>query len=245
MYFQVAFALDRVKALAPQHPSGRRTQPFTTALAGDMKGARSVGREGHRRADGGDARRHHDRRVREDRLRLDRPRAKHPRFERLYTELVYQPMLELLAYLRENGFKTYIVSGGGIEFMRPWTERVYGIPPEQVIGSSSRDRVPAAAGRQARADHGCRRSTSSTTRPASPSGSSKFIGRRPILAFGNSDGDQQMLEWTAAGSGRALPGARPPHRRRARMGIRSEVARSASSTRRSTKRTPGAGRWST
>ena len=131
--------------------------------------------------------------------------ARHPRFDRPYTELVYQPMLELLAHLRANGFKTFIVSGGGIEFMRPWTEKVYGIPPEQVVGSSGVTKFqlqPDGVPRLVKlpkvefVDDG----------PGKPVGINRFIGRRPVFAFGNSDGDQQMLEWTAAGSGARFMG---------------------------------------
>jgi phosphoserine phosphatase len=130
--------------------------------------------------------------------------AKHPRFGRLYTEMVFQPMLELLAYLRASGFKAFIVSGGGIEFMRPWVEKVYGIPPEQVVGSSVvtkfeiRPTGPVLL-KEAKIefiDDG----------PGKPVGINRFIGRRPVLAFGNSDGDQQMLQWTAAGAGQRLMG---------------------------------------
>ena len=125
--------------------------------------------------------------------------AKHPRTGRLYTEMVYLPMLELLAYLRGNGFKTYIVSGGGVEFMRPWTEKVYGIPPEQVIGSSIKTRFEMRDGKPVLVrlpelifiDDGA----------GKPVGIQKFIGRRPVFAFGNSDGDLQMLEWTAGRRG--------------------------------------------
>jgi hypothetical protein len=126
--------------------------------------------------------------------------ARHPRFDRPYTDLVFQPMLELQSYLRANGFKTFIVSGGTVEFMRAWVERVYGIPPEQVVGSTFKtvftvgaDGVPALM-REPQIDF-------IDDGPGKPVGISKFIGRRPILAFGNSDGDQQMLEWTTAGSG--------------------------------------------
>jgi len=110
--------------------------------------------------------------------------GRHPKFKRAYADLVYQPMLELLAYLRANGFKTYIVSGGGVDFMRPWTEKVYGIPPEQVVGSTGKLKYELRDGK--------------------PVGIQKFIGRRPIAAFGNSDGDLQMLQYTAAGKGRRL-----------------------------------------
>ena len=131
--------------------------------------------------------------------------ARHPRFKRPYTDLVYQPMLELLAYLRANQFKTFIVSGGGIEFMRPWTERTYGIPPEQVVGSSGVTKYRDAGDgkpvlmKEAKVefiDDG----------PGKPVGINRFIGRRPVFAFGNSDGDQQMLEWTAAGDGARFMG---------------------------------------
>jgi hypothetical protein len=131
--------------------------------------------------------------------------AKHPRFKRPYTDLVYQPMVELMAYLRANGFKTFIVSGSGVEFMRPWTEKVYGIPPEQVVGSSGIVKyvmqqpdkpVLVKEPKVEFVDDG----------PGKPAGINRFIGRRPVFAFGNSDGDQQMLEWTAAGAGARFMG---------------------------------------
>jgi haloacid dehalogenase-like hydrolase len=131
--------------------------------------------------------------------------AEHPRFKRPYTELVYQPMLELLSYLRANGFKTFIVSGGGIEFMRPWVEKVYGIPPEQVVGSSGEVKFQFAADGKPElmklpkiefVDDG----------PGKPEGINRFIGRRPIFAFGNSDGDLQMLQWTVVGAGARFAG---------------------------------------
>ena len=169
--------------------------------------------------------------------------ARHPRFNRPYTELVYQPMLELLAYLRANGFKTFIVSGGGVEFMRPWTERVYGIPPEQVVGSSGEVKFEIGADGKPEllklakiefVDDG----------PGKPVGINRFIGRRPIFAFGNSDGDLQMLQWTVAGQGRVLqassitpmPSANTPT---------TGNPRSASSTRRWTRRPRRAGPSST
>jgi hypothetical protein len=131
--------------------------------------------------------------------------ARHPRFNRPYIELVYQPMLELLSYLRANGFKTFIVSGGGIEFMRPWVAKVYGIPPEQVVGSSGEVKFQFGADGKPElmklakiefVDDG----------PGKPIGINRFIGRRPIFAFGNSDGDLQMLQWTAAGEGARFAG---------------------------------------
>ena len=136
IYFQLAFALDRVKAMAPQHPEWKDQQPFKAVLDGDIEGAGGAGRKGPAR----DRRRPPIAGMTTDefarRSSTGSRRARHPRFNRPYTELVYQPMLELLAYLRANGFKTFIVSGGGVEFMRPWMEKVYGIPPEQVVGSS-------------------------------------------------------------------------------------------------------------
>ena len=144
--------------------------------------------------------------------------------KRLYTEMVYQPMLELLAYLRANGFKTFIVSGGGIEFMRPWTEKVYGIPPEQVVGSSDQDAGSRCA-TASRCSCACREIDFIDDKTGKPVGINQHIGRRPIAAFGNSDGDLQMLQWTTAGGGAALWPDRPPHRCRARMGLRPQVLR--------------------
>ena len=148
--------------------------------------------------------------------------AKHPKTKRPYTEMVYQPMLELLAYLRANGFKTFIVSGGGIEFMRPWTEKVYGIPPEQVVGSSGKTKFEMRDGKPVLVQ--LPEVNFIDDKAGKPVGIQQHIGRRPIAAFGNSDGDLQMLQWTAAGDGAALLPARPPHRRRARVGLRPQVA---------------------
>jgi phosphoglycolate phosphatase-like HAD superfamily hydrolase len=202
MYFQLAFALERVKALAPQHPEWKDKEPFKTLLAGDVKGALAQGQEAVVEILAAT----HAGMTTEEFAKLATEwvaTAKHPR-GRLYTEMVYQPMLELLAYLRANGFKTFIVSGGGVEFMRPWAERVYGIPPEQVVGSSGVTRfemrpsgpVLLKEPKIEFVDDG----------PGKPAGINRFIGRRPILAFGNSDGDQQMLEWTAAGGGARFMG---------------------------------------
>jgi haloacid dehalogenase-like hydrolase len=198
-YFQFAFALDRIKALAPQHPEWKDTQPFKAVLEGD---AEAIEASGHKGVLDIVAATHAGMTTVEFANIVDDwiKTAKHPRFNRPYAELIYQPMLELLAYLRANGFKTFIVSGGGVEFMRPWVPRVYGIPPEQVVGSSAvvkfdkdADGKPILV-KEARVefiDDG----------PGKPVGINRFIGRRPIFAFGNSDGDQQMLEWTAAGEG--------------------------------------------
>ena len=130
--------------------------------------------------------------------------AKHPVTKRPYTEMVYQPMLELLAYLRTNGFKTFIVSGGGIEFMRPWTEKVYGIPPEQVVGSSIKTKFDLRDGKPVLVR--LPEINFIDDKAGKPVGVHSHIGRRPILAFGNSDGDLQMLQWTAAGSGMRFMG---------------------------------------
>ena len=198
MYVQLAFALNRIKALAPQHPQWQTTEPFKSALAGDLKTL----------AAGGDEALIDLLMATHANLTTDEfaqvvidwgKAAKHPRFNRPYTEVIYQPMLELLKYLRANGFKTFIVSGGGVEFMRTFAEKVYGIPPEQVIGSTIatkfeiRDGKPVLV-RLPQIDF-------IDDKAGKPVGINKFIGRRPIFAFGNSDGDLQMLQWTAAGDG--------------------------------------------
>ena len=199
MYFQMIFALDRVKALAPSHPEWGTTEPFRSILADDRDQLARLGEKALLEAV---AATHAGITTEEFRKTvLDwLATARHPRFKRPYTDLIYQPMTELLAYLRANQFKTFIVSGGGIEFMRPWTERTYGIPPEQVVGSSGVTKYVMTAPdkpvlmKEAKVefiDDG----------PGKPVGINQFIGRRPYFAFGNSDGDQQMLEWTAAGEG--------------------------------------------
>ena len=203
-YFQFAFALDRIKAMAPRHPEWKNKQPFKALLEGDKKTFAAAGKDGLLQVIA----------VTHAGMTIDdftkavtdwTETARHPRFNRPYTELVYQPMLELLAYLRANGFKTFIVSGGGIEFMRPWTERVYGIPPEQVVGSSGVVKYQIGADGKPElmkldkiefVDDG----------PGKPAGINRFIGRRPIFAFGNSDGDLQMLQWTMAGQGARFAG---------------------------------------
>jgi phosphoserine phosphatase len=197
-YFQLLFALDRVKTLAPQNPEWKTKQPFQAVLEGDMKSLAAAGDRGIIEL------------VMESTTGMTTDEfaqivtdwlaeAKHPRFRRPFTDLVYQPMLELLDFLGKNGFNIYIVSGGGIEFMRVWVEEAYGIPPEQVIGSSiitrfeMRDGTPVLV-RQPLLDF-------HDDKAGKPSAINKFIGRRPIFAFGNSDGDLQMLQWTASGSG--------------------------------------------
>ncbi len=198
MYFQGFFTFDRVKALAPKHPEWKERQPFKAVLENDMKAFAATGEKGLAEivmtAHAGMTTEEFDKIVK-DWLAT----AKHPRFNRPFTDLVYQPMLELLAYLRDNGFKTYIVSGGGVEFMRPWTERAYGILPEQVVGSSIKTKFEMRDGkpvllRLPEIDF-------IDDKAGKPMGIHKFIGRRPIAAFGNSDGDLQMLQWTTAGEG--------------------------------------------
>ena len=198
MYFQLFFALDRVRALAPRHPEWKEKEPFASLLKGDVKGALAGGE----RAMIEIVMATHAGMTTEEFAQIVREwiaTARHPKTGRFYTEMVYQPMLELLAYLRANGFRTFIVSGGGIEFMRPWTEKVYGIPPEQVIGSSiktkfgMRDGKPVLV-RLPEIDF-------IDDKEGKPVGIHRHIGRRPIAAFGNSDGDLAMIQWTTAGSG--------------------------------------------
>ena len=193
MYVQLAFALDRVKTLAPQHPEWKETQPFKAVLDGDMKSLAASGEKGlvelimttHAGMTSSDFQK-----IVTDWLAS----ARDPKFKRPYTELVYQPMVELLAYFRTNGFKTFIVSGGGIEFMRPWAEKVYGVPPEQVIGSSIKtefrmqDDTPTL--------YRLPEVNFIDDKAGKPVGINQQIGRRPIAAFGNSDGDLEMLQWT-------------------------------------------------
>lgn len=200
-YSQIFFAFDRIKTLAPQHPEWKEKEPFASVLKGDMKGVAASGEKGLLEivaATHVGMSTEEFEKIVEDWITT----AKHPKTGKLYTEMVYQPMLELLAYLRANGFKTFIVSGGGIEFIRPWTERVYGVPPEQVVGSSVKTKYELKDGKSVL-----------TRLPevdfiddkiGKPVGINSHIGRRPIAAFGNSDGDQQMLEWTQAGHGSKL-----------------------------------------
>ena len=201
LYFQLLFALDRVRELAPEHPEWKTQQPFQAVLEGDHPAVVAGGKRAlvellmatHAGMTTDEF---------EATAEAWLASAKHPETGRAYTEMVYQPMLELLAYLRANGFHTYIVSGGGIDFMRPWTERVYGIPPEQVVGSSVRTRFELRDGvpvlvRVPELDF-------IDDKEGKPVGIQRHIGRRPIAAFGNSDGDLQMLQWTTAGSGPSL-----------------------------------------
>jgi phosphoglycolate phosphatase-like HAD superfamily hydrolase len=203
VYFQFAFAMDRVKALASQHPEWKDREPFKSVLANDLAGVAAMGEKGLLEII---AATHSGMTVEQFARTVEEwiTTARHPRFHRLYTDLVYQPMLELMALLRAKEFKTFIVSGGGIEFMRVWTERIYGIPPEQVVGSSGVVKYQFDDGKPVLikepkvefVDDG----------PGKPVGINRFIGRRPVFAFGNSDGDQQMLEYTAGGEGARFMG---------------------------------------
>ncbi len=198
MYFQLLFALDRVKVLAPQHPEWTDKEPFASLLKGDVKGALAGGEhailEIVMATHAGNTTEQFEKIVK-DWISS----AKHPTTKRPYTEMVYQPMLEVLAYLRANGFKTFIVSGGGIEFMRPWTEKIYGIPPEQVVGSSIKVKLEMQEGTPVLVR--LPELNFLDDKEGKPVAINQQIGRRPIAAFGNSDGDLQMLQWTTAGQG--------------------------------------------
>ncbi len=201
IYFQLQFALDRVKAMAPEHPEWNGKPPFQAVLDGDTTALVASGKEGlfglllatHTGMTADEF---------QETAHEWLASARHPRFDRRYDELIYQPMLELLAYLRDNDFQTWIVSGGGIEFVRAFCLARYGIPPEQVVGSSVRARFELRDGTPVLVklaevnfiDDG----------PGKPVGIHQHVGRRPIAAFGNSDGDLEMLQWTAAGEGKRL-----------------------------------------
>ncbi|MBI5041839.1 MAG: haloacid dehalogenase-like hydrolase [Gammaproteobacteria bacterium] len=198
LYFQVIFMFDRIKQLAPQHPEWKTKDPFASVLKGDMKTALAGGE----RAIMEMAMVTHAGNTTEEFEQIVKDwlaTARHPVTKRPYTEMVYQPMLELLAYLRANGFKTFIVSGGGIEFMRVFAEKVYGVPPEQVIGSSIKTTFELRDGKPVLAR--LPELNFIDDKADKPVGINQHIGRRPIAAFGNSDGDLQMLQWTTAGSG--------------------------------------------
>jgi phosphoglycolate phosphatase-like HAD superfamily hydrolase len=198
IYFQLVFALDRIKQLAPQHPEWKTTQPYASILKGDIKGALA----------GGDAALMKIITVTHTGMSTDEfaasvsawlASAKHPKTGQPYNKMIYQPMLELLEYLRKNGFKTFIVSGGGIDFMRVFAEDAYGIPPEQVVGSSQEVKYSVINGVPTLTK--LSGSPFIDDKAGKPVGIYQHIGRRPIFAAGNSDGDYQMLEWTTAGKG--------------------------------------------
>jgi phosphoserine phosphatase len=198
-YFQVFFIVDRVRALAPAHPEWKQTEPFASILRGDLKAAMAGGERGLMQL----AMATHAGMDTEEFATLVREwvrTARHPVNGRPFTAMVYQPMLEVLSWLRANGYRTWIVSGGGIEFMRPWVEEVYGVPPEQVIGSSIRTRL-------AMTDKGpvlqrLPELEFVDDKEGKPIAINSRIGRRPVAAFGNSDGDLNMLQWTMAGTGK-------------------------------------------
>lgn len=201
MYFQGLFALDRVKALAPKHPEWKTKGPFASLLRGDLKTAFAGGERAMMEvvmATHAGMSTEEFEQIVKDWIAT----ARHPKTQKLYTEMVYQPMLELLEYLRAHGFKTFIVSGGGIEFMRPWTEKVYGIPPEQVVGSSIKTQFQIRDGKPVLMRLAQLNFIDDKT--GKPVGINEHIGRRPIAAFGNSDGDLEMLQWTKAGTGARL-----------------------------------------
>lgn len=198
MYFQAFFVFDRIRTLAPQHPEWQNREPFASVLRGDVKAALAGGERALLEM----VMVTHGGMTTDEFASLVKDwlaRAKHPTSGRAFTRMVYQPMLELLIHLRENGFKTFIVSGGGVEFMRPWAEAVYGIPPEQIIGSSIKTVFELRDGKPV-----LQRLPELhfiDDKVGKPVGINQHIGRRPIAAFGNSDGDLQMLQWTAAGKG--------------------------------------------
>ena len=201
MYFQLAFAIDRVKALAPSKPEWATTQPFKAAIDGDVKALAAAGEKGLAEL----VMATHAGSTADEFAQIVRDWAKtavHPTLKRRYVELTYRPMRELLDYVRANGFRTYIVSGGGVEFVRALSQALYGVPPEQVIGSSIKTRYEVRDGkpvivRLPEMDF-------IDDKAGKPVGIYKFIGRRPIAAFGNSDGDFEMLEYVTAGPGARL-----------------------------------------
>jgi len=200
-YFQLQFAMDRVKALSADHPEWKENRLFQAVLDNDIKTVLSFGEHGLLEL----VMATHAGVTTEEFSQIVKEwihTAKHPKINKLYKEMVYQPMLELLDYLRANGFKTYIVSGGGIDFMRPWTEEVYGIPGEQVVGSSGKVKFEIRNGQPVLVK--IPEINFIDDKEGKPVGIHQYIGKRPIAAFGNSDGDLQMLQWTAAGRGNRL-----------------------------------------
>ncbi len=203
MYFQLFFVVDRISQLAHQHPEWKSTQPYKAVLENDAKAFAHFGEkeilEMVMATHAGMSTEEFEQIVKDWITH-----AKHPRFHRPFTDLVFQPMLELLKYLRANGFKTYIVSGGGVEFMRPWTEKVYGIPPEQVIGSSIKTKFEIEGGKPIL--FRLPEVNFIDDEEGKPIGINQYIGRRPVFAFGNADADIPMLEWTEAGKGKRFVG---------------------------------------
>jgi phosphoserine phosphatase len=200
-YVQAMFVADRIRALAPKRPEWKTKEPYASLLRGDLRSVAAGGAKALAQL----VMATHAGMTTDEFSKVAGEwiaTARHPKTGRLYTDMVYAPMLELLTYLRANGFRTYIVSGGGVEFMRPWVERVYGIPPEQVIGSTIRTKFELRGGvptlvRLPEIDF-------VDDKAGKPVGIHRHLGRRPIAAFGNSDGDLEMLQWTAAGPGPRL-----------------------------------------
>ena len=198
VYFQAYFILDRLRELAPLHPEWKYQEPFASLLKGDIKKALSMGKKSLLEvvmATHGGMTTDEFKHIVMEWVK----RAKHPETGKHFTDMVYQPMLELLDYLRLNGFKTFIVSGGGIEFMRPWTASVYGVPPEQVVGSSIKTQYEVRDGKPVIVR--LKELNFIDDKEGKPVAINQHIGHRPVMAFGNSDGDFQMLEWTTSGSG--------------------------------------------
>jgi len=201
LYFQALFIFDRIKQLAPQHPEWETQEPFASVLKDDVRGALAGGEEALVQMAMAT---HAGLSTDEFAAAVSNwvNTARHPTTGKLYTEMVYQPMLEVLRYLRANGYKTFIVSGGGIDFMRPWVERVYGIPPQQLVGSSIKTKYELIDGVPTLQK--IPEMNFIDDKEGKPVGIHQHIGRRPTMAFGNSDGDFQMLEWTTAGDGPRL-----------------------------------------
>jgi len=197
-YFQLMFALDRIRELAPQHPEWKETEPFKSVLAGDLKGMAAQGEQGIAKIV---AVTHAGMTTTEFNtiVRNWITTARHPKTKKFYTEMTYQPMLEVLAYLRANGYKTFIVSGGGVEFMRIFAEQTYGIPPEQVVGSSIKTKFELRENKPVLIR--LSEINSIDDGPGKPENIELHIGHRPVMAFGNSDGDLQMLQWTTLDHG--------------------------------------------
>jgi phosphoglycolate phosphatase-like HAD superfamily hydrolase len=198
MYFQLAFAIDRIKAMAPQHPEWKTTQPFQALLAGDMKTVMAGGEKSIMEI----VMATHAGMTTDEFAKTVKDwmaTATHPKTGKHYNEMVYQPMVELLSYLRENGYKTFIVSGGGVDFMRPWVEQAYGIPPEQVVGSSGKVKYDTMKGQAVLIK--LPEINFIDDKAGKPVGIHQYIGRRPVFTAGNSDGDYDMLQYTSTGTG--------------------------------------------
>ncbi len=198
VYFQLIYALDQVKKMAPEHPEWKTQEPFASILRGDTAKVMASGKEGLMKIL---AATHTNMTAEEFQANVADwlKTARHPKTNRPYNEMIYQPMLELLGYLRANGFKTFIVSGGGVDFMRVFAEQTYGIPPDQVVGSSLKAKYEVKNGKPVIIK--LPEINLVDDKEGKPVGIHQYIGQRPIFASGNSDGDYQMLEWTTAGEG--------------------------------------------